>query len=222
MLGTGPDIGTVAGALPCEGLAFARRLVAATPGGAVMTSRFAADRRRARERLNARSGRSLALIVALACATVALGCSSEDSGLDDDDSTTTTETSPASGSTDSADDASSTSTSNSGGSTTSTADPAASWRLTAAEYRGQNGTTVTIDCTPDGELGSLWGDNPYTDDSSICTAGVHAGVITVTDGGEVEIEITPGEESYGDSQSNGVTSRPYGSWGGSFVVVTES
>jgi hypothetical protein len=61
----------------------------------------------------------------------------------------------------------------------------------------------------------------YTDDSSVCTAAVHAGAITVEDGGEVTIEITAGEDSYEGTEQNGIESFDYGPWGGSFSIVTD-
>ena len=67
-----------------------------------------------------------------------------------------------------------------------------------------------------GPVGSVWGTGTYTDDSSICTAAVHAGVITPDDGGTVVIEIAPGQSSYQGSTAHGVTSNDYGEFGGSF------
>jgi LCCL domain len=97
------------------------------------------------------------------------------------------------------------------------------WSLNAAQHRSQVGEEFTYDCPPADEsrLDTIWGTDIYTDDSSVCTAAVHAGVITVEDGGEVTIEIAPGEESYEGTEQNGIESSPYGPWGGSFVVVTD-
>ena len=92
-----------------------------------------------------------------------------------------------------------------------------SWQRTASEYRGKNGTLITLDCSPDGSPGSVYGTDTYTDDSSICTAAVHAGLLTVADGGKVTIEIAPGADSYGGTTANGVTSASYGAFEGSFT-----
>lgn len=97
---------------------------------------------------------------------------------------------------------------------------AESWSVNVSARRGQNGTEVTVNCSADGTAGSVWGSGPYTDDSSVCTAGVHSGAITLADGGAVTVEIQPGQESYEGSTANGVTSSDYGGYGGSFVVVT--
>ena len=94
------------------------------------------------------------------------------------------------------------------------------WDLNASEYRGQDGTLVAFDCEAGGEIGSVWGTEVYTDDSSVCSAAVHAGLIDVEDGGRVIIRIAPGEESYEGSEANGVTSSEYGPWGGSFTFPT--
>jgi hypothetical protein len=94
---------------------------------------------------------------------------------------------------------------------------AETWQRTAVEYADQNGEEFTIVCAPGGPIDSIWGTGTYTNDSSICTAAVHAGLITVEDGGSVTIEIAPGEDSYEGSTANGVTSTEYGSYGGSFT-----
>jgi hypothetical protein len=76
---------------------------------------------------------------------------------------------------------------------------------------------VTVPCAPGGPLGSLWGAGTYTADSSICTAAVHAGLITLDDGGTVTIELAPGADSYDSTTANGVTSSAYGPYDASFT-----
>jgi hypothetical protein len=90
------------------------------------------------------------------------------------------------------------------------------WAATAADRRGEVGTTATFECPGGGEAGSLWGVNIYTDDSSVCTAAVQMGLITFEEGGSVTIEILEGQDSYTGAEANGVTSKRYASWGGSF------
>jgi hypothetical protein len=90
------------------------------------------------------------------------------------------------------------------------------WASNASEFNGQIGERIGYKCTPDGTAGSVWGTEIYTDDSSVCTAGVHAGLITLEDGGRVVIEIAEGLEEYTGSLENGIESYDYGSWGGSF------
>ena len=94
------------------------------------------------------------------------------------------------------------------------------WTMQADKFRGQNGKQFTIAFPPGGNLSSrLWGTGLYTDDSSIGTAAVHAGLITPQNGGTVTIEIRAGASSYQGSTRNGVKSNDYGTWGGSFVFV---
>ena len=106
---------------------------------------------------------------------------------------------------------------------TATADQTAIdlWNANATLMRGMDGQQFEFECPPGGEYDDVWGTDVYTDDSSVCTAAVHAGVITLEDPGTVTIEIRPGEDSYEESERNGVTSLPYPAWGGSFVVIDE-
>jgi len=69
--------------------------------------------------------------------------------------------------------------------------------------------------------GYVWGSGTYTDDSSIGTAAVHAGLLKVGEVGFVTILIDKGRESYTGSTVNGVPSRDYRSWPRSFVFVVE-
>lgn len=95
------------------------------------------------------------------------------------------------------------------------------WRANAKEWRGQNGMQVTLRLPGNGGSHTVWGTDVYTDDSSIGTAAVHAGIIDFETGGIVTIEIRPGQESYEGSSRNGVTTEEYGSYAGSFVFITE-
>lgn len=93
------------------------------------------------------------------------------------------------------------------------------WTTTVTDKRGQNGSRFTFTC-PSGNPGSVrvWGTDTYTDDSSVCGAAVHAGVLSAS-GGTVTVEIVGGQSSYASSTRNGVTSTQYGEWSGSFRVV---
>ncbi|MCS7072305.1 MAG: LCCL domain-containing protein, partial [Anaerolinea sp.] len=64
---------------------------------------------------------------------------------------------------------------------------------------------------------AVWGSNFYTDDSSICRAAIHAGVIT-DQGGPVRVTIAPGQQSYTGSAQNGITTANWGQWNRSFTV----
>jgi LCCL domain len=93
------------------------------------------------------------------------------------------------------------------------------WQAHACVYRGETGTTVRYDCPAGGVQGSVWGDLAYTDDSSVCTAAVHAGAITTELGGSVTISILPERGAYVGRRSNGIESEPWDRWGGSFEIV---
>jgi hypothetical protein len=93
------------------------------------------------------------------------------------------------------------------------------WDASATSLRGRNNQRFTFSCGASGAFGSVWGTDVYSDDSSVCTAAVHAGLITQANGGSVVIEIRPGQSSYAGSSRNGVDSQPYDSWDGSFVFV---
>lgn len=95
----------------------------------------------------------------------------------------------------------------------------ASWLLEATQHRGADGQWYDYECAPGGTVGQIWGTDTYTDDSSVCTAGVHRGVITRESGGTVRIIIRPARESYEGSTRNGVTTDSYGPWDGSYEVV---
>jgi hypothetical protein len=106
------------------------------------------------------------------------------------------------------------------GSTPAPASTGVGWDATTEALRGKNGQRFTFSCPPGGPLGKrLYGTDSYTDDSSVCTAGVFAGVITFAKGGSVTVEIQSGKTSYPGSTQNGITSATWGTWSGSFGVV---
>ena len=87
------------------------------------------------------------------------------------------------------------------------------------------GKTYTVSCAPNFSTGSIWGADTYTDDSNICTAAVHAGVITFGAGGPVTFKMTVGLSVWPGTTRNNVTSNYWGStWynGYSFVTNVQS
>lgn len=74
----------------------------------------------------------------------------------------------------------------------------------------------TCTCAPYDGTGSVWGSGPYTGDSALCVAAMHAGVISDF-GGEVTAMSVAGLAAYRGSEANGVTSRDWGSYGESFI-----
>src|SRR2546423_76291 len=81
------------------------------------------------------------------------------------------------------------------------------WGTGATDFRGRSGEHFLFTCPAGGTAGSVWGTGIYTDDSSVCTAAVHAGTITFAGGGLVTIEMRDGMAAYQGSTANGVTSQ---------------
>src|SRR5687767_9555680 len=104
---------------------------------------------------------------------------------------------------------------------TSIAQAQTDWGTNATPHRGKNGQRFYYACPAGGRAGyaNVYGTDIYTDDSSVCTAAVPAGVISFAAGGTVTVEIRPGAASYTGSLRNGVTSQSYGGWQGSFGFV---
>lgn len=96
----------------------------------------------------------------------------------------------------------------------------ATWATNATPFRGLIGQRFEFVCPPGGAAQTIWGTDIYTDDSAVCTAGVHVGVIDLVTAGTVTIEMRPGESSYAGSTRNDVISLNYGTWNSSYVVVT--
>src|SRR5262245_52146988 len=84
-------------------------------------------------------------------------------------------------------------------------------------FRGQNGKVLYFEVTG-AQTGTVWGTDAYTDDSSIATAAVHAGVLQVGQKAVVKVTILPGQGSYTGSTRNAVMTHNYGPWGGSYKV----
>lgn len=85
--------------------------------------------------------------------------------------------------------------------------------------RGQHAAVVYRRVT--GQItGSVWGgeNRVYTDDSTLSTAAVHAGVVAPGETAIVRITILPGQDSYAGETRHGVTSRPWDSFGGSYRI----
>ena len=99
-------------------------------------------------------------------------------------------------------------------------DPGAfAWAASAKGHRGADRKTFEYVCPELGHVHPIWGTDVYTDDSSVCTAAVHAGLIGLDGGGRVRIVIRPGLEAYVGTSRNGMISEDYGPWAGSFSFV---
>ncbi len=93
------------------------------------------------------------------------------------------------------------------------------WVLKADHFRYRIGVEFAYQCPPGGKPYVIWGTDVYTDDSSVCTAAVHAGLITLADGGDVTIVMMAGQDSYLRSTRHGIQSLGYPAWHSSFAFV---
>ncbi len=92
----------------------------------------------------------------------------------------------------------------------------ATWETDPQDYRDQVGQELVFDCPAGGTATKIWGVEIYTDDSSVCSAAVHVGLLTPADGGEVTIEIVGPLDSYEAGIANDIESNTWGAWSGSF------
>lgn len=95
------------------------------------------------------------------------------------------------------------------------------WTWHAIEHRDERpGSSFEQRCPPNGALSaSVWGSTIYTDDSSICTAAVHAGVITREQGGTVRVYVHGPRNGFVGSGDHDVLTRSYGWFPGSFAFT---
>lgn len=82
-------------------------------------------------------------------------------------------------------------------------------------------TTITCTCNAGASAGPLWGTDTYTQDSAICKAAVHAGVIPPS-GGTVTAKAAAGCKTYSATTRNGVSSSKWGSYDASFYFPSKS
>ncbi len=85
-------------------------------------------------------------------------------------------------------------------------------------YRDRVGQVFSFEVTGS-TSGMIWGSDIYTDDSSLATAAVHAGVLAPGQTGVVTVEIFGPYKGYEASNRNGVQSSDYRKWEGSFTFV---
>jgi hypothetical protein len=85
-------------------------------------------------------------------------------------------------------------------------------------YRDRIGAAIYFSVTG-AASGGVWGSGPYTDDSSLARAAVHAGVVPVDVTGTAKVTVLGVQPSFISTTANGVTSSSYGSYGGSYLVT---
>jgi hypothetical protein len=83
----------------------------------------------------------------------------------------------------------------------------AEWDDAAFTHLSWNTERRALRCLPGGTAGTLHGTGVYTTISSVCTAAVHAGAITLESGGRFEIEPVRGRQRFRGSTRHGVTSQ---------------
>ncbi len=87
----------------------------------------------------------------------------------------------------------------------------------ATEIHGEPGSSYRVSC-PGGcnaEKPRIWGSDPYTADSPVCIAAIHAGLATDR-GGEFTVVLEAGRPAYRGSKRNGVESADFGAYRASF------
>ncbi|WP_166416330.1 LCCL domain-containing protein [Cochlodiniinecator piscidefendens] len=77
------------------------------------------------------------------------------------------------------------------------------------------------ECPANGARRSVWGSGPYTSDSDLCTAALHAGAIGL-EGGLITVRPEPGQSSYQSTTAFGVTTSNWASYGSSFMVLVSA
>ncbi|MBL8682244.1 MAG: hypothetical protein JNK05_23960 [Myxococcales bacterium] len=92
------------------------------------------------------------------------------------------------------------------------------WNEDLSGRRESQTLRIRVFCAPGGEADTVWGSGVYTDDSSVCTAAVHAGLVTFERGGVFTVETAPGRDSYEGTERNGVTTQDFERFERSFRV----
>lgn len=90
--------------------------------------------------------------------------------------------------------------------------------LRGQELRGETGAVHTLYCPLGCAEAIVWGTDIYADDSSVCAAAIHAGVITDAAGGLIQVRIGGARDAFEGSEAHGVTSASWTAWPRSFTV----
>lgn len=95
------------------------------------------------------------------------------------------------------------------------------WSFFPITERGAIGTVFEVTVI-DTIIGGLWGTDIYTDDSSIRSAAVHAGLLAADERGTVRIKIMGPQVNYVGSIRNGISSNAYGAYAGSYQMLNKA
>ena len=93
---------------------------------------------------------------------------------------------------------------------------------TLVQYRGSLGKTLSFNVVGSTTSKPVWGSNPYTADSNLSWAAVHAGVLKPGEAGLVRVTILPGLQSYASSKQNGVVTSAWGTFSLSYRIETQN
>lgn len=93
------------------------------------------------------------------------------------------------------------------------------WTSRIIQFSRETGRRFVFLCPRGGRAERVTGTDIYDETSSVCTAAVHAGLITLENGGRVTAEVRPGLETFSGSNRNGITSASYGRMTNSFVFI---
>lgn len=92
------------------------------------------------------------------------------------------------------------------------------WLTSMQDVPADFNQSVTVICPTGGNAdGVVWGTDTYTNDSPICLAAVHAGVINF-DGGAVSVTKVAGLDSYAATLQHDIQSRSWSAWADAFTV----
>ena len=91
-----------------------------------------------------------------------------------------------------------------------------STNIHCVDKRGNNGNYYYY-LIKGSDEGTVWGDYIYTDDSNIAKAAVLEGKCKIGEEKDIRIKIIESQSSYSSCNRNGVSSIPYGWWGGSYI-----
>ncbi len=80
------------------------------------------------------------------------------------------------------------------------------WNTQGSALNGFANQQVVLTCPANGSVAKVFGTDVYSEDSSICTAAVHSGIINTANGGVIIVNMEPGQNSYSASNRNGISS----------------
>lgn len=90
--------------------------------------------------------------------------------------------------------------------------------LRGDELPGEVGARRTIRCPSGCNDESVWGEGPYTDDSSVCAAAIHAGAIPEDEGGLVRVHTEGPLRNAKANKAHGIQTQAWRFWPRSFRI----